>query len=178
MVELADTIDLGSIGNSCAGSSPVTCTKQNPNFTKCRVRVFVARHNISLDSNNKINYFYDIPTTKSEHGKIFKGWCLDRNNEKDSNPIKWDNDEYKTEVNIYAHWIDVGTVNKDAEDTKIFDKDKNVNGVDTTGTYNFVQNVDCTSSVGGYKNTSIVDHRNYDDYRIYSLVITYKKVSV
>ena len=52
-------------------------------------------------------------------------------------------------------------------------KDKNVNYVDTTGTYSFVQNVDCTSSVGGYKNTTIVDHKNYKDYRIYSLVIAY-----
>ena len=53
-------------------------------------------------------------------------------------------------------------------------KDANVNGVDTTTKYSFAQNVDCTSKKGGYKNTSIVDHRNYDDYRIYSLVITYK----
>lgn len=230
----------------------------------------------NLDSDDKINYFYDIPTVTSEHGKIFKGWYLDRNNEKDNNPIKWDTDQYTTEVNIYAHWIDVGTVNKDADDQKIIDKpkspqnllpgidllgvqiryeekddnypngrgngegqsphfdtdglrfitcikedilsktntlfktaygsytkkslsygyviakqdtankklsngekleykDANVNGVDTTTKYSFAQNVDCTSKVGGYKNTSIVDHRNYDDYRIYSLVITYKK---
>lgn len=230
----------------------------------------------NLDSDDKINYFYDIPTVKSKHGKIFKGWYLDRNNEKDSNPIKWDTDQYATEVNIYAHWIDVGTVNKDADDQKIIDKpkspqnllpgidllgvqiryeekddnypngrgngegqsphfdtdglrfitcikedilrktnslfntaygsytkkslsygyviakegtankklsngekleykDSNVNGVDTTTKYSFVQNVDCTSKVGGYKNTTIVDHRNYKDYRIYSLVITYKK---
>ena len=55
-------------------------------------------------------------------------------------------------------------------------KDTNVNDVDTTGTYSFVQNVDCTSSVREYnQNTTIVDHRNYDAYRIYSLVITYKK---
>ena len=230
---------------------------------------------LNLNSNDTINYFYDIPTVKSEHGKIFKGWYLDRNNEKDSNPIKWGTDQYTTEVNIYAHWIDVGTVNKDADDQKIIDKpkspqnllpgidllgvqiryeekdenypngrgngegqsphfdtdgmrfitcikedilrktnslfnttygsytkkslsygyviakqdtankklsngekleykDTNVNGVDTTTKYSFAQNVDCTSKVGGYKNTSIVDHRNYDDYRIYSLVITYK----
>lgn len=229
----------------------------------------------NLDSDDKINYFYDIPTVKSEHGKIFKGWYLDRNNEEYSNPIKWDNDQYTTEVNIYAHWIDVGTVEKDAKDTKIFnkvkstdtpvllpgidllgvqiryeDKDKNYpNGrgdgdgqsphFDTDGLrfitcikedileqtnslfktaygsytkkslsygyviakedtankklsngekleykdknvndvakYSFVQDVDCTSKEGGYKNTNIVDHRNYDAYRIYSLVITYKK---
>ena len=51
---------------------------------------------------------------------------------------------------------------------------KDVNGVDTTGKYNFVKNVDCTSKVGGYNtSTTILDHKNYSKYRIYSLVISY-----
>ena len=231
---------------------------------------------LNLDSNNRISYFYDIPTPVSTNGKIFKGWYLDKDNNADNHPIKWNYDPYTTNTDIYAHWIDVGTMNKDAKDSKIihqspgnlnllpgidllgvqiryedkddnypngrgdgagqsphFDtdglrfitcikedilsktsklfsktygsytkknlsygyviakettangklsngetleyKDSNVNGVDTTAKYSFVQNIDCTSKVGGYKNTTIVDHKNYDDYRIYSLVVTYKK---
>ena len=230
---------------------------------------------LNLDSNNRINYFYDIPTPVSTNGKIFKGWYLDKDNNADNNPIKWNYDAYTTNTDIYAHWIDVGTVDKDAQDNKIihqstgnsnklpgidllgvqiryededenypngrgtgsgqalhFDtdglrfitcikedilsqtntlfkktyssytkkslrygyvlakestangklsngetleyKDSNVNGVDTTGKYNFVQNVDCTSKVGGYNtSTTILDHKNYSKYRIYSLVISY-----
>lgn len=231
---------------------------------------------LNLDSNNRISHFYDIPIPVSTNGKIFKGWYLDKDNNADNHPIKWNYDPYTTNTDIYAHWIDVGTMNKDAQDSKIihqstvgsgllpgidllgvqiryedkddnypngrgdgagqsphFDtdglrfitcikedilsktsklfsktygsytkknlsygyviakentangklsngetleyKDSNVNGVDTTAKYSFVQNIDCTSKVGGYKNTTIVDHKNYDDYRIYSLVVTYKK---
>lgn len=236
---------------------------------------------LNLDSNNRISYFYDIPTPVSTNGKIFKGWYLDKDNNADNHPIKWNYDPYTTNTDIYAHWIDVGTMNKDAKDSKIihqspgnlnllpgidllgvqiryededenypngrgngagqsphFDtdglrfitcikedilrktntlfkteytskdntkytkkslsygyviakkttadsnlsdgktleyNDKNVNGVDTTTKYGFAKNIDCTSSVGGYKNTTIVDHKNYDDYRIYSLVVTYIK---
>ncbi|MGN0477429.1 MAG: hypothetical protein ACI4HM_08845, partial [Ruminococcus sp.] len=235
---------------------------------------------LNLDSNNRISYFYDIPTPVSTNGKIFKGWYLDPDNNADNNPIKWNYDAYTTDTDIYAHWIDVGTVNKDADDQKIIDKstvasgmlpgidllgvqiryededenypngrgsgagqalhfdtdglrfitcikedvlsqsntlfktaytskdstkytkkslsygyvlakestansklskgecleykDSNVNGVDTTGKYSFVQNVDCTSSVGGYNtSTTILDHKNFSEYRIYSLVVTY-----
>ena len=230
---------------------------------------------LNLDSNDRISEFYDIPKPVSNHGKIFKGWYLDKDNNADNNPIKWNYDEYTTNTDIYAHWIDVGTVDKDAQDNKIihqspgnsnklpgidllgvqiryededenypngrgtgsgqalhFDtdglrfitcikedilsqtntlfkktyssytkkslrygyvlakettakdnlsngetleyKDSNVNGVDTTGKYSFVKNVDCTSKVGGYNtSTTILDHKNYSKYRIYSLVISY-----
>lgn len=234
----------------------------------------------NLDSNNRISHFYDIPIPVSTNGKIFKGWYLDKDNNADNNPIKWNYDAYTTNTDIYAHWIDVGTVNKDADDQKIIDKStvssgllpgidllgvqiryededenypngrgtgsgqalhfdtdglrfitcikedilsqsnalfkkaytskdntkytkqslrygyvlakestangklsngetleyngKDVNGVDTTGKYNFVKNVDCTSKVGGYNtSTTILDHKNYSKYRIYSLVISY-----
>ena len=242
----------------------------------------------NLVENNTIHNFYKIPTLsvsslQKTNGKIFMGWYRDKNNNDNKNPIQWDSQEFKGERNVYAHWLDVGTVNKDSDDTKIIDKqptsssgitlpgidllgvqiryedkddnypggrgdgpgksphfdtdglrfitcikedilrktntlfkteytskdntnytkkslsygyviakkttadsnlsdgktleynDKNVNGVDTTAKYSFVQNIDCTSKVGGYKNTTIVDHKNYDDYRIYSLVVTYKK---
>ena len=61
----------------------------------------------------------------------------------------------------------------------------NVNGVNTTGEtkspetdYRYITNVDCTSDQGkGVKNNrdGVVDydHRNFDDYRLYTLVITY-----
>lgn len=240
----------------------------------------------NLEENNTIHYFYDIPTLSAlslqkTNGKIFMGWYRDPDNDSDGFPIQWDSQEFEGEIDVYAHWIDVGTVNKDADDQKIIDKptvssgllpgidllgvqiryedkddnypngrgdgagqsphfdtdglrfitcikedilsktsklfsktygsytkknlsygyvlakedtvnnakkqgilkdgdcleykDTNVNGVDTTAKYSFVQNIDCTSKVGGYKNTTIVDHKNYDDYRIYSLVVTYKK---
>ncbi|MBQ3265275.1 MAG: hypothetical protein IJH07_05805 [Ruminococcus sp.] len=61
----------------------------------------------------------------------------------------------------------------------------NVNGVDTTGAertaetdYRYITNVNCTSKEGyGTKNNNkgVVkwDHRNYDDYRLFTLVVTY-----
>lgn len=236
---------------------------------------------LHLNSNNKIQeHFYNIPTPKSTYGKIFKGWYRDKSNEADNNPIKWNSDVYETDIDIYAHWIDVGTVQQDQGDKKIisdanrpfvnensgsnkslwgFDlsgvqiryededenypngigstpafttdglrfvtyikedilfkastlfkkgytgyakiaspirygyvvakhstaesklkigesleyKDSNVNGVDTSITYSFVTNADCTSGVGGYKDTPILDHENFTDYRIYSLIISY-----
>lgn len=245
---------------------------------------------LNLDSNNRISHFYDIPIPVSTNGKIFKGWYLDKDNNADNHPIKWNYDPYTTNTDIYAHWIDVGTMNKDAQDSKIihqstvgsgllpgidllgvqiryedkddnypngrgdgagqsphFDtdglrfitcikesvlsdagnlfktpytsanedktsytkqplsygyviakestvnkakeqgilkdgdcleyKDTNVNDVDTTGTYSFVQNVNCTSQNGDFLKDSVVkeDHKKYKDYRIYSLVLTYIK---
>lgn len=231
---------------------------------------------LHLDSNNKIQYFYDIPVPKSTNGKIFKGWYEDKDNNTDSNAIQWNNKAYTTETDIYAHWIDVGTVSQDAEDKNTVDSvnspsdsvsktvfggfdllgvqiryeqqdenypdgtgstphftedglrfitcikedvlsqsstlfkktytgfttkqplrygyvvakettassklangkkleycDSNVNGVDTGKDYGFVMNVDCTSGVGGYKNTSILDHKNFENYRVYSMIISY-----
>lgn len=219
-----------------------------------------------LTADNQINSFYNIPTVA---GKIFKGWYYDLDNENDSRPIKWDTDTYTETTNIYAHWIDIGSVPKDQADDKVthsniyrgFDlfgvqarnalddpnypdgnypdiktqtglrfvtslkesiltdldelftdgmqynsyttsdleygyvtakkttadkyangtdyklqyKDTNVNGVDTTTDYKYISNIECTSKVGGYTDngTNIEDHRNFDAYRIYSMVITY-----
>ncbi len=65
-------------------------------------------------------------------------------------------------------------------------KGENVNGKNTTGTvrevdkdFRFITNVDCTSKEGyGTKNnnTGVVkwDHRNFDAYRLYTLVVTYE----
>ena len=69
---------------------------------------------------------------------------------------------------------------------------KNVNGVDTRGfddnnirkpkeernadnDYAYVTNVNCTSKQGTNNNSGVVlkDHRNFDNYRLYTLVVTY-----
>jgi len=47
-------------------------------------------------------------------------------------------------------------------------KGTNVNGADTTSDYTYVQNMKCSG---------VPDHRNYTDYRLYTAVITYDKVS-
>ena len=44
-------------------------------------------------------------------------------------------------------------------------KDKNVNGIDTTRDFVYVQNINCSK---------YDDHRVYDDYRLYTTVITYE----
>lgn len=244
----------------------------------------------NLVENNTIHNFYKIPTLsvsslQKTNGKIFMGWYRDKNNNDNKNPIQWDSQEFKGERNVYAHWLDVGTVNKDSDDTKIIDKqptsssgitlpgidllgvqiryeDKDdnypggmgdgpgksphfdtdglrfitcikesvlsdagnlfkttygsykkkslsygyviakestvnkakeqgklkdgdcleykgtdVNGDNTTQKYSFVQNVNCTSQNGNFLKDSVVekDHRNFTDYRIYSLVLTYIK---
>lgn len=63
-------------------------------------------------------------------------------------------------------------------------KDANVNGKNTTGEtpspetdYRYVTNVDCTSKKGDNKNKGVVDldHRNFTDYRLYTLVVTYER---
>lgn len=53
----------------------------------------------------------------------------------------------------------------DKEDFRLEYKGENVNGVDTSDTYKFVQNVKCSG---------VSDHKNYDNYRLYTTVITYK----
>lgn len=227
----------------------------------------------NLTNENKINAYYSIPDRNDEY--IFKGWYYDADNNNDTNPIKWDTDVYPgpEDTHIYAHWIEVGSTDKDANDTKktgstsykgydligvqirnalkdpnypdgsdirydddmqprglrfvtivkesilsdintLFDgkqyanytdndisygyviaktataakylkgtesleyKDQNVNGVDTSTTYKFALNVECTSKIGGYITqstpTNIVDHRNFSTYRLYTTVITYK----
>lgn len=75
----------------------------------------------------------------------------------------------------------------DASTYKIQYKGENVNGVDTLlnnassaerqkpNNFRYITNVDCTSKQGGYGNNSEVkvDHKNYDDYRLATYVVTY-----
>ena len=74
---------------------------------------------LSLNDNNTISSFYDIPEFDYEtHNKyIFKGWYLDKDNENDTRPISRA-DVYTEDTHIYAHWIVSDSVAKDAEDTK------------------------------------------------------------
>ena len=216
-----------------------------------------------LNSDNTISYFYDIPkTTKNgqQTYKVFKGWYLNKDNNDDSKPIVWGKTKFDIETDVYAHWIDRGTVAKDSSDTKQtgsssyigFDlfgvqlrsaendpnypdgtgsipayatkglrfvtslsedllkkinaldsqttpsygyvlaktatantyakgdsnyelqyKDINVNGVNTKTSYNYVQNVDCTSKITNSASAITLDHFNASKYRIFSLVVTY-----
>ena len=90
----------------------------------------------NLDENNRISDFYDIPPSiVSNHGKIFMGWYLDKDNNINTNPIKWNNNVYDKDTDIYAHWLDVGTVNKDADDSKIIHQS-------TVGSSNLLPGID------------------------------------
>ena len=61
---------------------------------------------------------------------------------------------------------------------------ENVNGVNTTkksslySDFRYISNVNCTSNqkIGGKNNSGVVekDHRNFSDYRLYSLIVTYE----
>lgn len=67
----------------------------------------------------------------------------------------------------------------------------NVNGEKTSSKYKYAQNIECTSAVGPnyvdddnidkenayHPSTSILDHRNYNDYRIMSMVVTYNELT-
>lgn len=85
----------------------------------------------------------------------------------------------------------VGTANRIREfidHYEVYDTDtyklefngSNVNGADTTkagkNDYRYITNVDCTSKVKATAASGIVtqDHKNYNDYRLYTLVVTYE----
>jgi uncharacterized repeat protein (TIGR02543 family) len=72
---------------------------------------------LTLNEDCTITPFYDIPEMEyAEHNNyIFKGWYLDKDNSNDSNPINWDM-QYTEDTDIYAHWIHVGSVDKDIAD--------------------------------------------------------------
>lgn len=219
-----------------------------------------------LNTDKTVSSFYDIPEVigTGSQRMVFKGWYRNKANDDDSNPIKFNGTKFVADADVYAHWIDIGTVSKAEDDDKIgvsnyygfdlfgtqirnadddenypvkpssFDKSglrfvtsfsekllsdidkldgtktrpeygyvlakkstaekaaqlagmssdsyeleyngKNVNGKDTTAksSYGYVTNVNCTSSKS-YSGIVPLDHFNSDNYRIFSLVITYKK---
>lgn len=208
----------------------------------------------NLDANGRIDEFYNIPEFDYyTHNKyIFKGWYTAP--DESGEPIDW-NTSYLTNdltetVHVYAHWIELGKVEKDAADTKNTGSDsydeydligvqirdakvdelehygqagsglrfitvlsesvysqinairgnengaeygfvvakydtakkyagdtagytlqykgENVNGVNTSTDYKYVQNLKCSG---------VVDHYNSDAYRLYTSVITYGSLS-
>ncbi len=72
----------------------------------------------ALSADGTIPSFYDIPVFEYEtHNKyIFKGWYLDKDST--DRPVNW-NDTYDSTTHIYAHWIETGTVQKEAADNKV-----------------------------------------------------------
>ncbi len=74
-----------------------------------------------LKGNNSVEVFYDIPTFAyyTHNGYIFAGWYM--GTEEDAAPMDW-NAVYTEDTHIYAHWIYVGTVQKE-DDGKIYDSD-------------------------------------------------------
>lgn len=219
-----------------------------------------------LNTDKTVSPFYDIPEVigTGSQRMVFKGWYRNKANDDDSNPIQFNGTKFVADADVYAHWIDIGTVSKAKDDDKIgvsnyygfdlfgtqirnadddenhpvkpssFDKSglrfvtsfsekllsdidkldgtktrpeygyvlakkstaekaaqlagvssdsyeleyngKNVNGKDTTAktSYGYVTNVNCTSSKS-YSGIVPLDHFNSDNYRIFSLVITYKR---
>ncbi|MGN0500791.1 MAG: hypothetical protein ACI4HK_06570 [Ruminococcus sp.] len=238
----------------------------------------IDKDSLHLEENKTIKDFYNIPTTTKDGKKtykVFKGWYLDKSNNADSRPIKWNNTKnstkFESSTDVYAHWIAIDSVPQDSTDNKIIsgksyktfdlfgtqirnaDKDPNypngtgstpaytkcglrfvtslgerliedidalntatidnnygsvpleygyviakketadnkekengkpdymleykginVNGENTTSKYSYVQNIDCTSKYTFTNGVVPRDHFNCDNYRIYSLVISYE----
>lgn len=79
-------------------------------------------NNLHLTQEDTVSVFYDIPTYEynTHNGYIFKGWYMGP--EEGAAAMDW-NAAYTETTHIYAHWIQVGTVNKEAEDTKRYETD-------------------------------------------------------
>ena len=71
----------------------------------------------SLNADGTITPFYQIPEFEytTHNNYVFKGWYLDADST--DRPLNW-NDTYEGNVDVYAHWIETGTVEKEAGDTK------------------------------------------------------------
>ena len=69
----------------------------------------------------KIDKFYTVPevvpTATNSCPYIFKGWYYDQDNDNDTHPVHFGTDKYAKD--IYAHWIKVDNVTKDADDPSI-----------------------------------------------------------
>ena len=95
----------------------------------------------------------------------------------------------ESNINVFTSNYNV----KDPAKYKLLYKGKNSNGVDTTGEivsdrsaetdYRYIRNVICTSSHRGEDETLeegyfvLDDHRNFSNYRLYTLVVTYEGTS-
>lgn len=68
----------------------------------------------AMEGDNTVTKFYDIPQFDYEtHNRyIFKGWYF-----ADGTPMDW-SAVYTDDTDIYAHWIETGTVSQSADDKK------------------------------------------------------------
>ena len=71
----------------------------------------------SLNADGTISAFYEIPEFeyRTHNLYVFKGWYLDPDST--DRPLNW-KEIYEGNVDVYAHWIETGTVEKEAGDTK------------------------------------------------------------
>lgn len=102
----------------------VTFHANNSDIAEDVFRVYYENGNapenaLVLNDNNTVATFYDVPQfSYTDHNKyVFKGWYLDEDNDDNSRPVKW-TDVYTEATDVYAHWIEVDAVAKDAEDSK------------------------------------------------------------
>lgn len=79
--------------------------------------------NYYLTGEGAVPVFYDIPTFdyNVHNGYIFKGWYMSP--DEDAEPMDW-NAVYTENTHIYAHWIEVGTVDKEDADGKRYESDQ------------------------------------------------------
>ena len=93
-----------------------------------------SENTFSLNADSTLDSFYDIPEFDYviHNNYVFKGWYLDKDNNNDSRPISFD-DVYKEDTDIYAHWIDTASVEKDEADTKLSTFGSTYPGFDLVG---------------------------------------------
>ena len=99
---------------------------------------------------------------------------------KQINAIKPNNIEYGYVAATNKGWIDY---HKENEGRKLQYVSNTANGIDTSATakddnyyFGFASNINCTSSKTNGSSTLKEDHRNFENYLLYTLVITYENV--
>ena len=100
---------------------------------------------------------------------------------KQINAIKANNIEYGYVAATHEQWIEYHSKAPNGAE-KLQYVSKTANGIDTSSAnasnenyYGFAKNVNCTSKVANRQNGVVnLDHQNFDQYLLYSLVITYE----
>lgn len=97
------------------------------------------------------------------------------------NAIHDNNIEYGYVAATNEDWINYHLKENPNPDIKLLYESINSNGIDTSETaddenyFGFASNIDCTSKIANPKKGFVKqDHRNYEDYLLYTLVITYE----
>lgn len=91
-------------------------------------------NNFNLHPDGSLDSFYAIPEFEyyTHNNYVFKGWYLDEDNDNDTRPINW-KELYTGPADVYAHWILVEDVEKDENDTKLYDNSGMYPGYDLLG---------------------------------------------